>query len=555
MRALELCAVALFSAWQVLVAAGDEEDAVVVLTDKNFDEYEQNTERMLVEFYAPWCGHCKSLEPEYKKAANEMKKEGLKTVLAKVDATAEKASAGKFDVSGYPTLYYLVKGKEKQKYEGERTADGIKAWLRKRELPAIVILDDEKATAYKAAAETFAKDGTMPETIPSGIRLVGQVVKKSARDKAYTAAVTSIAGDDWKAVTFSGEVIHLPKSVDPKGKETSLVMWRPEFEDPDARMLEYTGKWSEGNIIRWVKANIFPTVGKKYHDAMYSSTAAEAEGREGSVVVVLDDGIEDDDDKEEEKLRPKVMKELLPLAQAESKKWLFTTASVGALSDSDKTSLGIKEDKTVAVVLKGGKRYHLPDSSEETVVVPGAIKGLVDDVKAKKIKPYYKSAAAPEAEVDELGVTVVTGDTFEKHVTANSKTDVFLEFYAPWCGHCKKLTPIWGELAGKVKKNGWDNVVIAKMDATENESPEETSGYPTLIFYPAGKEGDKKLKSKKTYSGERDLENLLSYLEENAQSGIAPVEAKSEGKKKSKYSMIDREKEKKRKQQAKGQEL
>ena len=69
------------------------------------------------------CGHCKSLEPEYEKAASVLK--GVVKIVA-VDATVAESLAQKYQVKGFPTL--KVFGADKKSptdYEGQRTSDGI----------------------------------------------------------------------------------------------------------------------------------------------------------------------------------------------------------------------------------------------------------------------------------------------------------------------------------------------------------------------------------------------------------------------------------------------
>lgn len=101
---------------------------VIKLDDSNFEELVLNSdEPWLVEFYAPWCGHCKSLSPEWAKAATELKG---RMKLGAYDADSQKTFAGRYSIRGFPTIKFFPAGKkdDPQDYDGPRSADGIVAW-------------------------------------------------------------------------------------------------------------------------------------------------------------------------------------------------------------------------------------------------------------------------------------------------------------------------------------------------------------------------------------------------------------------------------------------
>jgi protein disulfide-isomerase A1 len=72
---------------------------------------------------------------------------------------------------------------------------------------------------------------------------------------------------------------------------------------------------------------------------------------------------------------------------------------------------------------------------------------------------------------------VLVASNHDEAVYDKSK-DTLVMYYAPWCGHCKKLAPVWKELAKEMQGS---DVVIAKMDSTENELKDlKIKGFPTL---------------------------------------------------------------------------
>ncbi|KDP23408.1 hypothetical protein JCGZ_23241 [Jatropha curcas] len=100
-------------------------DDVVVLTEDNFEKEVGQDRGALVEFYAPWCGHCKKLAPEYERLASSFKK--TKSVLiGKVDCDEHTSICSKYGVAGYPAIKWFPKGSlEPKKYEGARTAEEL----------------------------------------------------------------------------------------------------------------------------------------------------------------------------------------------------------------------------------------------------------------------------------------------------------------------------------------------------------------------------------------------------------------------------------------------
>lgn len=104
--------------------SADNKD-VITLTDSNFEEKVLGSDEMwLVEFFAPWCGHCKNLAPEWAKAATQLKG---KVNVAAVDATEHRVLASRFGIQGFPTIKFFNSGKKE--WDGAEDYTGISLCL------------------------------------------------------------------------------------------------------------------------------------------------------------------------------------------------------------------------------------------------------------------------------------------------------------------------------------------------------------------------------------------------------------------------------------------
>ncbi len=135
---------------------------VVKLTTEGFDEFIANNPFVLVKYYAPWCGHCKTLAPEYEIAAELLLKNDPPIILAEIDATVEEELAKKAEVEGFPTLHWHSGG-DVSTYAGGRDSQGIISWcLRKLQPSSIEVIDntqgDEIVKEYDVVISFYGKD-------------------------------------------------------------------------------------------------------------------------------------------------------------------------------------------------------------------------------------------------------------------------------------------------------------------------------------------------------------------------------------------------------------
>lgn len=129
--------------------------AVADLTPKNFDSIVLKSGKpALVEFFAPWCGHCKTLAPVYEELGQAFAAAGDKVSVGKVDADEHRELGKRFGIQGFPTLkWFDGKSDKPEDYKGGRDFDslagfitektGVKPRVPKKEPSKVEILNDQ----------------------------------------------------------------------------------------------------------------------------------------------------------------------------------------------------------------------------------------------------------------------------------------------------------------------------------------------------------------------------------------------------------------------------
>ncbi|THU54848.1 hypothetical protein C4D60_Mb11t00380 [Musa balbisiana] len=449
----------------------DETD-VVVLTDGNFSDFLEKHRHVMVEFYAPWCGHCQALAPEYAAAATALRGEDV--VLAKVDATEENELAQRFEVQGFPTVLFFVDGVHRD-YPGQRSRDAIVTWIKKKIGPGV-----ENITTVDEAEKILTSES----------KVVLGFLDSLVGDESQELSAASKLEDGVNFYqTVNPDVAKL-FHIDPSAKRPSVVLLKKEAE----KISYFDGQFSKSAIVDFVFANKLPLV------TTFTRESAPEIFENPIKKQLLLFAVSND--------TTKVMPAFQEAAKFFKGKLIFVYVEMDNEDVGKPVSdyFGVTGDDPQVLAYTGNedaKKFIL-----EGEVTLDAVKKFAEGFLEDTLKPFYKSDPLPET--NDGDVKIIVGNNFDEIVLDESK-DVLLEIYAPWCGHCQALEPTYNKLAKHLR--GIESLVIAKMDGTTNEHPRaKADGFPTLLFFPAGNKSFEPI----TVDTDRTVKAFYNFIKKHA---------------------------------------
>lgn len=349
------------------------------------------------------------MAPEFAKAAQTLKEQGSEIKLAKVDATEESELAEKHGVRGYPTLKFY-RNKSPIDYTGGRKADDIVTWVTKKTGPAakdLKSIDDAKALIEnnKVAVIGFFKD------IESDDAKKFLDVCNAVDDQVF-----GIASDE----QVLGEY---------KAKDGQVILFK-KFDDGKA---VYDGKIEEDDLKKFISVNALPLVVDFNQETAQKIFGGEIKSH---LLVFLS---------KEAGHFDKYADGIIEPAKKYRGEILFVTINTDE-ADHERILefFGMKKDEVPAmriIKLEQDMAKYKPDNAELTSEnVLEFVTAFFED----KLKRHLLTEDVPE-DWDKNDVKILVGTNF--HEVALDKTkNVLVEFYAPWCGHCKQLAPIYDQV-------------------------------------------------------------------------------------------------------------
>merc|ERR550519_1772452 len=450
--------------------------AVLKLTADNFTKIAKSRELMLVMFYAPWCKHCKQLEPEYEGAAIEL--DGWGITLAKVDGTREKELADQYNVGGWPVLKMFRKGRVFE-YNGPREKQNIIDFMKEQFKPP----SEEKNHMLGITNNMNRLDATV----------VGFFKGKSDLYDEYIVAANEMRGT-FKFMHTTDVSIAEQFKIPPE----TVAVFQPEiawtpYENKTYHLTKKSATYKE--IIQFVRKSSIPLVGQRTKANLFKYSEKPL------VVVYYDVNYQHQYVRDTQFIRNKIVEIAKHFKESNLR---FAISNEDEFEDEVK-SLGLEDsgaDVNIGCYTDKQKfRMPIADDFESTDLA-----NFLENLRQGKIMPYMKSLPVPKKQEGSIRKVVAHNYDEEVHKV---KKDAVVFFYAPWCGHCKEFDPVYKKVAKKMLKNN-ENIVFAKMDGSANDIPymfPPLKGFPSLFFVSAYEKYDPIL-----YQGDRTYKSVKDWI-------------------------------------------
>jgi protein disulfide-isomerase A1 len=429
---------------------------VIELTDSNFDSAIRSYEYLLIEFYAPWCGHCKALAPEYEKAAEFLSKLDKPLYLAKVDCDANRSLTDRFAIEGFPALKLYKKG-EYIDYNAGRKAEDIIAWYTKKAGP----LSKELSTVNEAE-QLSQKTNCLVVFFGNDNTLI-DIFKKVA-DKFETFSFAHCSTEECQS-------------------QDKIVIYKKH----DEGKVSLNESFTEDSLREFIQANVYPLVSEASDDVL----TYIFENNKKVFFYFKEEGDNSFVD---------VIRSIAPAYKGII---YFITATKGEELTQHLTEYySISEDKfpiiRITDVISDEKVIHYSHSGGFSFE---SVKNTIDDFLAGKLNPHIKSEPIPKVQ---RGVYKIVANTYHDLII-NSDKNVLLKFYAPWCQHCEEIAPEYEKVFHAF--SDVQNLLVAEIDATANDLAVEIEGYPTIKLYLAADKANPI-----DYQGERNFNGIREFL-------------------------------------------
>lgn len=464
-------------------AIAPEDSSVVKLSADNFESFIKEHTLVLAEFFAPWCGHCKNLAPEYVLAAADLEPKNIS--LAQIDCTENQDLCVEQGIRGYPTLKVFKNGNIQYPvdYQGQRNREGIVSYMIKQLEPPVKSFTGKEA---KEDFEAFVSEASTAVIVDYGV--------EGLNDTFYELA--GVFNNDFSFVQYMDSGISKP--------DLKLYLLN---EDPIVFNEE---SYSVDTLAHWIKVEAKPYFGEI--DGMSFESYMEA-----NIPLAYFFYNSPEEREEYETFFKKLGKEYrgkINFAGLDASKY-------GRHADN----LNMKEQFPLFSIhdISNNLKYGLPQlPSEEFEALSEPLKLDHDDI-LEFVEKFYNGELDPiikSEEIPEVQESTVYKLVAKSHdeIARDPTKDVLVKYYAPWCGHCKRLVPIYEDLADIYASDddAKDKVIIAEIDATLNDVSGVTiEGFPTIILYPAGKDTEPVL-----FEASRTTESFLEFIKLNGGHGI-----------------------------------